>query len=160
MSSLFLIVTFWPFFPRTLSFDFHAINCTTHHPSISVIYQLSWVIPFLPWTLLASGSLSSLFLSYFLVLGDINVHLEQCYSECYLVCELFVTSMNWSKAFVPECKSPVSLSSVFSSADFFFFFDEGGSILVYIIWHKLLRVLWYGTWSNIDLEDASNILTS
>lgn len=64
---------------------------------------------------------------------------------------------------MPKCYSPVLLSSVFSSADFFWyqnFFDEGSSMLVYIIWHKPLRVSWSGTLSSTDVEDASAVLTS
>ena len=70
--------------------------------------------------------------------------------------------MNCSKEFVPKCISLMSLSSLLNSADFFYSktFDEGINVLIYIIWHKLLRVSWSVPLSNTDVEDASHILTS
>lgn len=135
--------------------------CQIIHPGplfISVICQLSWVIPLFPWMLLVLTHCRLYFCcnSWFLV---ISVPLEQWYSE--MSPDLW-TSMNCSKEFVPKCISLMSLSSLLNSADFFYSktFDEGINVLIDIIWHKLLRVSWSVPLSNTDVEDASHILTS
>lgn len=159
VSSLFIIVTSWPFFSKTFSFDSHAIKLLP--PTTLVVLVITNFPGLFPYFLGHLSWLTVIFVSVLILVMPVFVPTSAaqngpCSERCY--------GMNCSEQFVQKV-AQLRHCAVLSSAEGVFFwyqklFDERSSMLVYIIWHKLHMVLWSGTLSNIDIEGASNILIS